>query len=465
MGVEFATGGVLGALNSLALPPLAVSYQAEVVVGVLLVASVLPRRAGFARRLAVGVVCYLALTYPLVLMAYWAIYLAPLPAASPLFTLLEAVVLMLATVPVIRHAFEASPWQALFCATAGWTFQNLASGVEGTVSLVAERTLGVSLTLTGVNSAGPAAHLALLAVAFGATYTVCYQLFVRRIKRRGLGEVEDRRMVAVLALVIVAVIVFDMANKELDAQGATLEVLLVLRFVHAAVCAFVLFMEYEMLYGKALEARMALESHMAAEREHQWQLSQENREAINLKCHDIRHQIRLLADDAGARVDQDFLADLAREVDVYDSLMETGNKALDTILSEKALVCEREAIELSCIADGAALGFMAPAEIYALFGNALDNAMRATREVDDPDQRSISVVVRRVGALVTIHVENYFTGERRFSADGLPASTQAGAGHGYGTRSMRQLVERHGGTLALGTRGNVFTLDAIIPVP
>ena len=91
--------------------------------------------------------------------------------------------------------------------------------------------------------------------------------------------------------------------------------------------------------------------------------------------------------------------------------------------------------------------------------------MRATREVDDPDQRSISVVVRRVGELVTIHVENYFTGERRFSADGLPASTQAGAGHGYGTRSMRQLVERHGGTLALGTRGNVFTLDAIIPVP
>ena len=455
---------VLEALNAGARVLLGYSYQVEVVAAALMVASVLPRREGFARRMALGVLLYVGLFFPLVVASYTAGASDATALLAPALTLVEAVALMLATVPVIRGAFVATPWQALFCATAGWTCQNLASGIEGTASLMAERTLGAGLTFTSADSARPAAHLALLVGVFGATYVVCYQLFVRRIRRRGLGEVEDRRMIGVLALVIVAVIMFDMANKEVDAQGGTLGVLLVLRFVHAAVCAFVLFMEYEMLYGKALEARMALESRMTAEREHQWQLSQENREAINLKCHDIRHQIRLLADDAGACVDQEFLADLAREVDVYDSLMETGNQALDTILSEKALVCEREAIELSCIADGAALDFMAPPEIYALFGNALDNALRATREVDDPDRRSVSVVVRRVGALVSIHVENYFTGERHFSADGLPVSTQEGAGHGYGTRSMRQIVERHGGTLALGTRGDVFTLDAMIPV-
>lgn len=454
---------VLGTLNAGASALLGYSYQAEVIAAALMVASVLPRREGFARRMALGTGLYVVLFFPLIAAVYSASASDATSLLVPALTLVEAVVLMLATVPVIRRSFVATLWQALFCATAGWTCQNLASGIEGTVSLLAERTLGTDLSISGGDSTGPAAHLTLLVVIFGATYVMCYQLFVRRIKRRGLGEVEDRRMIGVLVLVIVAVIMFDMANKELDAQGATLEVLLVLRFVHAAVCAFVLFMEYEMLYGKALEARMALESHMAAERERQWQLSQENRDAINLKCHDIRHQIRLLADGAGAHVDQTFLADLAREVDVYDSLMETGNQALDTILSEKALVCEREAIELSCIADGSALDLMTPPEIYALFGNALDNAMRATREVDDPDRRSISVVVRRVGALVSIHVENYFTGERRFSADGLPVTTQEGAGHGYGTRSMRQIVGRHGGTLALGTRGDVFTLDAMIP--
>lgn len=129
-------------------------------------------------------------------------------------------------------------------------------------------------------------------------------------------------------------------------------------------------------------------------------------------------------------------------------------------------MCEREAIELTCIADGASLDFTSPAEIYALFGNALDNALQATRAVDDPDRRSVSLSVRRAGDLVTIRVENYFVGERRFSPDGLPETTQCPEeGHGYGTRSMRQIVERRGGALALGTRGDVFTLDAVVPRP
>ncbi len=69
-------------------------------------------------------------------------------------------------------------------------------------------------------------------------------------------------------------------------------------------------------------------------------------------------------------VDPAALADVAREVDVYDAAVHTGNEALDTILTEKSLVCQREGITLTCVADGSALDFMAPADIYALFGNA-----------------------------------------------------------------------------------------------
>lgn len=459
-----AAAAQAGPLDWITSTLLIVSYPAEVVVAIFAVATALPRRTGFGRRLAAIVALYLAASLLVIPSVYAMDYTDAPPVLESLVTLLMAVILMLSTVPAIMHAFDARPLQALFCATAGWTCQNLASSVEGTVALLAERVLGVSVEASVENTGAAATHLALLVVVFSVVYAACYLAFVRPIRRRGLGDMEDRRMLAVLGLVIVAVIVFDMANKELDAQGATLEVLLVLRLVHAAVCAFVLFMEYEMLYSRSLETRVALDAQMAAERERQWQLSQENREAINVKMHDIRHQIRMLADGAGAHVDQGFLADLAREVDVYDSLMNTGNEALDTILSEKALVCEREAIELSCIADGSALGFMSAPEVYSLFGNALDNAMRAVREVDDPDRRSISLVVRRVGELVSIHVENHFAGTLRFEG-GLPQTTQEGPGHGLGTRSMRGIVERHGGTLALGTRGSVFTLDALVPIP
>lgn len=440
------------------------SYPAEVAAAALIMAVPLPRRPRFPQRLLAIIAAYFIGSITLLPLLYAAGFLGLLPFSDDVATLLGAVLLMLSTVPAILFVFEATPWQALFCATAGWTCQNLASGLAGTISLLSERLFGVSLEITLDSHAVPIwAHLLLIAVSVSTVYLGCYLLFVRRIRKSGLGDVQDRRMLAVLVVVITVVIIFDMANKELEKQAVSLEVLLVLRMVHATVCLFVLFTEYEMLYSRSLEERVALSRRMAAERERQWRLSQENREAIDVKCHDIRHQIRLLADSAGAHVDQEFLADLAREVDVYDSLMDTGNEALDTILSEKALICEREAIELSCIADGAALGFMRPPEVYAFFGNALDNAMQATRRVDDPERRSISLVVRRVGELVSIHMENYFVGELTFE-HGLPKTTQSGPGHGLGTHSMRGIVERYGGTLALSTRGNVFTLDALIPI-
>lgn len=450
------------ALSAVLIP----SYTLEVLLAVYMVAATQPHRPRFRLRRAVVLGIYLLGSYVLTPLVYGVQYTGALQLDGDLSAFGGAVLLMLSTIPALMLLFDVSAWKALFCATAGWTCQNLASGIEGFISLLLERVGGLSLDIPagmGDGSGAAAVRTALIAAVFSLTYVACYLLFVRRIHRRGLGELEDHRMLAVLALVILAVIAFDVVNKRLDAQGTDLTSIVILRLVHGAVCTFVLFMAYEMLYSRSLETQVALDAQMAAERERQWQLSQENREAINVRMHDIRHQVRVLADGAGAHVNQEFLADLARKVDVYDSLMDTGNEALDTILSEKALVCEREAIELSCIADGAALGFMSAPEVYSLFGNALDNAMRAVREVDDPERRSISLVVRRVGELVSIHVENYFVGSVSFE-DGLPRTTQEGPGHGLGTRSMRGIVERHGGTLALGTRGDVFTLDALIPL-
>lgn len=71
-----------------------------------------------------------------------------------------------------------------------------------------------------------------------------------------------------------------------------------------------------------------------AERERQYRLSRENIDAINIKCHGLRHQIRQLA-GGGTAVASEALNDIAREADVYDSAVHTGSEALDTILMEE----------------------------------------------------------------------------------------------------------------------------------
>ena len=201
---------------------------------------------------------------------------------------------------------------------------------------------------------------------------------------------------------------------------------------------------------------------MLATERRQYELSRENIEAINIKCHDIRHQIRQLE---GRAADPKVLEDIAQQVDVYDSLIRTGNDALDVILSEKGLVCERERIDLRCIADGSALSFMAPTDIYALFGNALDNAIEASRKIERPDERSVALTVREAAGMASIHVENRFVGEVRTGADGLPQTSKDDAlNHGFGTRSMRLIAQRYGGTMVTRAADGVFHLNVSLPL-
>ena len=458
---------VLTAPGSLLSLLLTLSQPIQLLLPTLVLASARPRRTNFARRataLGLGwVIAVLALTPA----SYVCLVALNSELASSLYSLASSLAMLVCAIPTACALFELSAWQALFCTGAGYTVQNLASGLSEFINLLVHRLLGIPMSMTDSVVFGLSENAALVQTVSIGSYVVIYALFhalyVQRIRRRGLTEVEDHKMMAVLVLVMLAVIAFDVVIKSLDAQGAALGSLVMLRLVHGTVCLFVLFVQYEMLYSKSLEAEVATERRMAAERERQYQISRENIEAINVKCHDIRHQIHRLA-DGGADVDAQALTDIEREVAVYDSAVRTGHEALDTILTEKRLVCEREDITLSCIADGAALRGLEPAEIYAFFGNALDNAIRAVRALDEPELRSISLTVRRAGTLAVVHVENYCAADTVcFAESGLPETTQEGPDHGFGTRSMRALVERHGGTLAFDLCGNVFAVNAVIP--
>ena len=262
---------------------------------------------------------------------------------------------------------------------------------------------------------------------------------------------------------MLGIIGFDLVIKSLTDQGLPLRYVVMLRLSHAIMCGLTYALAYELLVSRRLRAERAATERVLAERERQYERSRENIEAINVKCHDIRHQIRRLAQD-GAAVDPAVLDDIAREVDVYDSAVRTGNDALDTILTEKGLACRTAGITLSCIADGKALEFMSAADTYALFGNALDNAIEAVMPLPE-DERTISLVVRRVAGVISIHVENPCASVPTLRADGLPETTKGDrANHGFGVRSMQLTVERYGGTLTTLAEGGRFHVNAIVPL-
>ncbi len=419
----------------------------QLLVPILLFAYRLPRRPHAALR---GAGVLLALLF---------IAVAPLATGlvrglDVLQTFIVFSALLAFFVGAILLVYRVSLWTALFCATAGYTLQNIASGLTILTQMLITGRASESLT-------EPISSIVSIGVPV-VVYLLGYALFARSVAVRGLLDVENRLMLSMFAIVVIGL---DLIIKGLTFVGIPFNYLLLLRCVHPLVCVFVLFAEYELLYAKHAEDERVETERLLAERERQYRLSRENIEAINIKCHDIRHQIRHLA-DGGAAVDRSVLSDIAREINVYDSVVETGNEALDTILTEKSLACSGEGIVLTVMADGSALDFMTPADVYALFGNALDNAIEAVRGVDDEERRTITLSVRRLKRMVAVSVENYYSGVTRFSDDGLPITSKRDrSNHGFGVRSMRAIAERYGGSLHAGVQDGVFYLNVLLAMP
>ena len=149
---------------------------------------------------------------------------------------------------------------------------------------------------------------------------------------------------------------------------------------------------------------------------------------------------------------------------IYDSIVKTGNEVLDTVLTEKSLLCEKEHITMTCVADGSKLGFMDAVDLYTIFGNALDNAIESALTIPDPERRVIAVTVYTRSSLLLIQLENYYEGSLTF-ADGLPVTTKEHNGyHGYGMKSIRFTAEKYGGVVTVNTADNLFILRISIPM-
>ena len=438
-------------MSTIGWPIWPVSIAVQLTVAVLLLGSRLTPRNAFGRRL-----CAVLATTACV---------ALIPSATGLIDTLDSTsryleqffvfcgVLAL-LVLAVRLLFDANTWAALFCATTAYTMQNLASSAEQLARMVL---LGRAQDLDFAG--GQLFSLATMVLS----YSLCYLGFIRKIDRSALERMRSRTMIGVYVVVAFAVIGFDLVVKSACNEGLTLGTSVLLRVAHVLACVFVLVSEYEILYVQQLRVEKATTERLLAERGRQYELARGNIEAINVKCHDIKHQIRTLS--SGGRVaDPTALADLAHEVAIYDSSLRTGNEALDTILTEKGLICERRGITLSCIVDGSSLSFVAPSDLYAFFGNALDNAIEAVSAFEGLERRTVSLVVKRRGSMVTIHEENYCANQLRF-LDGTPQTTKPdAANHGFGVRSMRLIAEKYDGSLTVSCEQGIFRLDAVIPV-
>ncbi len=293
-----------------------------------------------------------------------------------------------------------------------------------------------------------------------------YFFFLRRVAGRLAACDLDSRMLA-LAVSVLAVTIILCSFEDVYFARLCVErenrfsdpVLVVLRETgnaFSAVCCIIVFLlSYKTLEERELSREVDYLKHAIRQSERQYHISKDTIDLINIKCHDIRYRLGMLASEVPV------LEDIRKDVSIYDSRIATGSPLLDVLLTEKSLYCEQNNINISCMIDGGKLDFIEEGDLYCLFGNLIDNALDAVKKIAEPARRVIDLVVKQKGDLLLVQEENYFDGELEFS-DGLPVTTKGDRDHhGFGMRSLRLIARKYGGELSAFVKGDVFHLNII----
>lgn len=296
-------------------------------------------------------------------------------------------------------------------------------------------------------------------VALVPMYVIGYAAFARPLRGKNIENIGYGMILPLFAgmalCVSVFTNVFNAISPDIDSLAYT-----VFALFDLVNCMFMLALLREIVDRERAEEDTTVLQRMLEQQKSQLESSKETIDLINIKSHDLKKQLAAFGD----RIDPEEIREMSELVEIYDSSVQTGNETLDILLKQRSLTCERHGIRFERMVDGRLLSFMRPADIYALFGNAIDNALEALERVTDDSRRYLSLGVRENRGMVAIRVENPYVGELEF-VDGLPRTTKGDERyHGFGTRSIRMIVERYHGYCSIDADDGLFVLTILMPL-
>lgn len=360
------------------------------------------------------------------------------------------------------------PWaNILFCSIAGYTVQHIAfityDFIVNAAGINGDALQGIYGDSKEVYApfANPLTELIYL-FDFIIIYWLSFVIFGRQIKKNEPLQLKSTVIMIFVALVVIIEIVLHSVITYYEYDNYEKFYVVMLAVFNILCCFITLCFQFELPFRKKLENEVSFLNQLLNKTKEQYLLSKENIEMINLKCHDLKHQIRRIGSNTA--IDGETLSEMENAIFIYDSAVKTGNEALDIILTEKSLLCRKNGIVLTCIADGAQLGFMKEFDIYSLFGNAIDNAIDAVIELTG-DERNIGVTVRRIQTFLSINIHNYYDKVLEFER-GLPKTTKNDTDiHGFGMKSIRMISEKYNGDMSVRGNNRVFNLNILFPLP
>ena len=326
--------------------------------------------------------------------------------------------------------------------------------IEEKLSFISYGDIPLNVNITYLNIIS----FSILLIVYVIIYTIVFVIFNERINKDE-AKISNFSIVLISGLILLIDIIINSIIIYSDKfQGK--EVSIIICTYNILCCLMVLFLLFNILNIKQLKTELTITSQLLNKAEEQYKQNKENVDLINIKCHDLKHQIRNFGNKAN--ISNETVKELENIINIYDSNIKTNNDALDLILTEKSLLCQKKNINLKCFADCSKLNFITEADLYSLFGNMIDNAIEAVTKIEDVNKRSISLIVRNALSCTSIFISNYYDGKIILDNNGMPKTTKLNNGyHGYGLKSIKLIVDKYNGDFKIDIKDNIFMIQIL----
>lgn len=234
----------------------------------------------------------------------------------------------------------------------------------------------------------------------------------------------------------------------------------VLHLLRLLCCLMALMVQFGTLNNAHKQYEMETMKEIWAEKGRQYAMSKDILDSLNARIHDMKH---LLVSSATAD-EKTIQKKMLHEIENYETAtIQTENPVVDSILFTKGLMCNKKGILLSAMVDGKAIEFMESEDVCILLGNLIDNMIEAVEKCSDAEKKNIGMSILRQQGVLHIHTENYVEQEPDFQ-NGLPLTTKTDKlYHGFGVKSIDNIVKKYKGTLQIEVDANIFQADILIP--
>lgn len=266
----------------------------------------------------------------------------------------------------------------------------------------------------------------------------------------------------VLSLILLRRGFYDKLNPSTSLSDTSLLLLAVLSF--AGLLWAMLVLERQ----QRLEWEHALAQHNQVYYE---TMEQQQFEIRRLK-HDLSNHLQVLA-ALPEEKRTSYIEEMLKGPALSQVLTYSGDAAVNAVLTAKeSLMRQRDIVFLAEVEIPAELPFD-KVDICALFANALDNAVEACALLPK-EERKISLVARSRKGMLAVHVRNPCVArpvadhvtDHRMGKEMILQTTKADMGnHGFGLRSIREVVKKYGGNMEIGQKEGEFELFLYLLFP